>query len=704
MKIINRALAITTVCLLAACGSDDTTNTDTELVVDPLSVADDVYQNGYIYTSDSQQSIAQAIAVKSGEIIYVGDMQGVQDFISEDTRVHDLESKMMLPGLHDAHLHPTGIVDLDVCDLGLEQMNLDRLVAALSACKVKYQYGEGETIFVLQWNSYVGNEPTAEYPSLIAALDAISTTQAVYLAGPDGHSAAANSFAFSQVKNENGEVVGLNRSTLAGEFSQYRAFVGVDGEGQPNGNLTESAVHLVGVPNFLYPLQQNPQELPKIAQKLNKYGITSVQDAWASAEELALYKTLADSGNMTFRLTAAQAYSAEAHVKAGVVDYLALIAEVETTRDSLDSYPYMKADAVKIMVDGVQEGSLIEVPPTLPTSVMVSHYKQPIVNLSQLDEGVVTLDGYVDLDSSLCQMVREQSQDYDDLSESNAFMATHGYHPSQCNKEKGEALAASGDTLILNEEGVSPIDFLNTFVTKLDAANFTVHMHAVGDGAVRAAIDAIEMAKQSNEASVLPHAIAHMQVVHPDDQQRLGELGIYLAFTYGWAIPDYYYDLSVMPFLDELANLEPDTIYDEANYYMQATYPTKTAKDAGAVLIAGSDAPVDTREPVPFSHMATGMTRNDFVGDDLFALNANQTLSVHEMIAAYTINGAKALRQDDIVGSIEVGKRADLIIIDRNIVELAESDDPERVYDVYETQVLATIFDGTLVYEAPAAQ
>ena len=153
-----------------------------------------------------------------------------------------------------------------------------------------------------------------------------------------------------------------------------------------------------------------------------------------------------------------------------------------------------------------------------------------------------------------------------------------------------------------------------------------------------------------------------------------------------------------MPFLDELADFEPASLYNADNYYMQATYPTKTVKDAGAVLVAGSDAPVDTREPVPFSHMATGMTRDDLVGEEPVALNANQRLTVHDMIAAYTINGAKALRQDDIVGSIEVGKRADLIVIDRNIVELAESENPDDVYEIYDTEVLATIFDGKVVY------
>jgi len=689
MRFIKWTMTIVSACVLTACGNNS----------EPI--ADDVYQNGYVYTVDNQRTVAEAVAIKAGEIIYVGSTQGAQKYVGSSTIVHDLQKKMMLPGLHDAHIHPTGIVDVDVCDLGVESMDLDQLVSALQACRVKYQYDDKEIIFVLQWNSYIGNEPTANYPNLISALDAISTTQPVYLAGPDGHSAAANSFAFSQVKNAQGQVVGLNKATLANEFSQYRPFVAVDAEGNPNGNLTESAVHLVGVPNFLYPLQQNPQELPKIAKKLNKYGITSVQDAWVGDAELALYKTLAATGNMSFRLTAAQAYSVSGFVQQGKVDYAALITKVTNTRDSLRQYPYMKADAVKIMIDGVQEGSIIEVPPTLPTSVMINHFKQPIVNLSALDQGQVSLDGYVDLNSELCQKVRSQAEDYDEQDEVNDFMAIHQYHPSQCVAERGELLAANGDTLTLKGESVPAVEFLNTFVTKLDSADFAVHMHAVGDGAVRAAIDAIEAAKTHNKNSTLPHTIAHMQVVHPDDQKRLGALGIYLAFTYGWAIPDYFYDLSVMPFVEELTNLEPETLYDEASYYIQASYPARTAKEAGAILIAGSDAPVDTREPVPFSHMATGMTRNAKVGDEVFTLNANQTLSVHDMIAAYTINGAKALRQDHLVGSIEVGKRADLIIIDRNIVQLAESDDPEKVYEVYDTQVLTTIFDGKSVYQAP---
>lgn len=691
IKIIKASLAISGVALLAACGSGSKSSA-------PVTV----YQNGYIYTSDLAKSVAQAVAIKDGEIIYVGSNEGVTQLIDSKTTVVDLESKMMLPGLHDVHIHPTAIVDLDVCDIGMEELDLTGLAMTLTACQATYNYPEGEKFMALQWNSYTGNAPTSEFSTLLEALDSVSTVNPIYLLGPDGHTAAVNSYALDQVKNEAGETVGLNKTTLATDFSDYVPFVSVDGDGNPTGKVTEAATHLAGVPGLSDPLKENPEELKKIPEKLNKYGITSVQDAWAEPSTVDLYKTLSDAGDMTFRVTAAQAVAIDDHVANGSVDYTAIVAELVAIKNSLNAYPYVKANSVKIMLDGVQEANILEVPPTLPTSFMLENFKQPIFDLSDLDNGNVGISGYVDTNSSACQEVRNTPSSVDTAQEVSDFTTNHGHHPGQCAEQKGELLAAAGYTSLLAENNVNTITFLNTFVSQLDKADLTVHMHSVGDGSTRAAIDAIEYAKQQNTVSELPHTIAHMQVVHPDDQTRLGDLGIYLAFTYSWAVPSYEYDLSVSPFLDELADATPANLYADDNYGMQSVYPVKTAKDAGGILVAGSDAPVDTREPVPFVHMATGMTRADLIQGEPVVLNADQVVSVHDMIAAYTINGAKALRQDDIVGSIEVGKRADLIVIDRNIVELAENEDSDAVYDIFDTQVLTTIFDGKVVYNVAA--
>jgi predicted amidohydrolase YtcJ len=151
------------------------------------------------------------------------------------------------------------------------------------------------------------------------------------------------------------------------------------------------------------------------------------------------------------------------------------------------------------------------------------------------------------------------------------------------------------------------------------------------------------------------------------------------------------YDLTVMPFLSDVTG--EGGIYDAESYHMKNSYPVRSMQEAGANTAAGSDAPVDDRSPRPFINMATGVTRQ---GSDGKVLNAAEAIDINQMIAAYTINGARALKQEDITGSIEVGKKADLAVLDRNIVELYEAGNGMAIAD---TQVDATFFDGELVYQ-----
>jgi len=697
MKMLNLTLALSGLTLLTACGSSDEVKGEGNI---------SVYQNGYIYTSDAAQSIAEAVVTQDGEILFVGTNEGAQMYVGDASVVVDLENRMMLPGLHDTHIHPMGIVDVDVCDFKVVEMNLDALVSSFEDCKATYKYGPNDVITAFSWNSYSGNNPTDTYPSMLEALDAVSLTQPVYLVGPDGHSGAANSYALNHMKTKSGEAApALTKESLSNTYADYSDFVGVDAQGNPNGYLTEAATYLAGVPFLLSPLMDNPQELPKLSEKLNKYGITSVQDAMVDASTMDMYKTLANNGHMTFRLTAAQKYSVAGHISGTVVNFDGLMSDIKAVRDGLTPFPLIKSDAVKIVIDGVHEGNPLAFPPTLPTAYMIENYKQPV--FAQDAHGAPAIAGYVDLAGDVCSAVRATLSNYDDA-EVAAFIDENNIHPAQCINSKGELLASDANGIALKQNNVNRVKFLNDFVSALDQANFVAHLHAIGDGAVRASVDAIEAAKTANPASSMPHAIGHLQTVHPADQERIGKLGIYTAFTYGWANPDLSYNMSVIPFVETLdtGTLTAQTMFKADSYYMNAVYPTKTILDAGATLIGGSDAPVDTREPLPFTHMAAGITRGDDTG---LVLNESEVLSVHDMIKAYTINGAKALRQDDVVGSIEVGKRADLIIIDRNIVELAElSDSPKKPEDVnavlgiFDTQVLTTIFDGKVVYNVSA--
>lgn len=126
---------------------------------------------------------------------------------------------------------------------------------------------------------------------------------------------------------------------------------------------------------------------------------------------------------------------------------------------------------------------------------------------------------------------------------------------------------------------------------------------------------------------------------------------------------------------------------------MQRAYAVKTALDAGIIPVFGSDAPVDSRDPRPFLNMEQALTR----ADNGRVLNAAERIDIHEAIASYTRNSAAMMASADELGSLEVGKLADLIVIDRDIVALAESGMADQIGD---TRVLTTIFDGNVVFDA----
>jgi hypothetical protein len=125
---------------------------------------------------------------------------------------------------------------------------------------------------------------------------------------------------------------------------------------------------------------------------------------------------------------------------------------------------------------------------------------------------------------------------------------------------------------------------------------------------------------------------------------------------------------------------------------MQNVYPAKSIQDYGGILVHGSDAPVDSRDPRPLENLAQSLYRSD--GENV--LNADQRIDIHSAIAAFTINGARLMQHDDQLGSIETGKTADLVVLSDNIVALAEGGEPYRIAG---TKVTMTVFDGKVVYE-----
>ena len=209
-------------------------------------------------------------------------------------------------------------------------------------------------------------------------------------------------------------------------------------------------------------------------------------------------------------------------------------------------------------------------------------------------------------------------------------------------------------------------------VQKLDAAGLTVHIHAIGDRAVRASLDAFAAARAANGERDNRHQIAHMQLVDPADFPRFEELGVLADFQLEWAKREPATEGPLEPYLGP----------DRYRY----VYPAGSLQKAGATIIGGSDWDVSSYNP--FCAFQTAVTRIGRKGQK--PLNIEERIPLTTAVDAYTINAAYAMKQDKTTGSLEVGKRADLVVLDRDIFSV----DPDTIGD---TKVLATYLDGRLV-------
>ncbi len=649
---------------------------DTEQPPEITAVAADLLLlNGYVYTVDPGRSVAEAITVSDGEIVLVGTTEEAKQFQGPDTQVVDLQGRMVLPGLHDVHLHIFGIVEPDVCSLRSEELSLEEIVPVLQDCITRYQPAPGEWLAVDMWNFSNGNEASEELPNLRAALDRVSTEHPIILWGNDGHHGAVNSRALELAKDGDGNTVGLNAETLAGVFAEYTDLVGIDAQGEPDGGVNEQARGLLG------PDRRDPQLLgkllPQIGEVLASNGLTSVQDASLTPDFLPWLEAFEKKGQMKFRLQVTTRLDPlEWKDSDGRVRLDDMMELLEKNRTHFRNFPLISANAAKIYVDGVIEGNPLADPPTLPNAAVLEPYKQPRISYDAATRAA-HIDGYVDTGSEACQEVQSEPDRFNDVTARDQFMAENGFHPAQCVISRG----------VLRDQE----PFVNEYVRRLNEAGFTVHIHVIGDRAARVAVDALEAVMDPAAGNPLRHTLAHLQLIHLDDRKRIGKLGLYLAYTYAWMLADLPYDMAVIPFIDEIKSV--DDLYDLQGYYMQNAYPVRSSMEAGAVLVAGSDAPVDNRSPRPFVNMALGITRKS---SEAGVMNENESVDVYRMIAAYTIDGARALAQENIVGSIEPGKRADFVVLNQNIIQLYEDGQVEKIAD---TQVDMTIFDGELIYQ-----
>lgn len=222
-------------------------------------------------------------------------------------------------------------------------------------------------------------------------------------------------------------------------------------------------------------------------------------------------------------------------------------------------------------------------------------------------------------------------------------------------------------------------DVMTDVVTAVAAEGFQVHFHALGDAAVRYALDAIDASNNKNADADLRHHLSHLQVIHPDDHPRFAELGAVANFQPLWAYADEYVVDLTLPFISE-----------ETARWM---YPIKSVFDAGANVAFGSDWSVSDVNPMP--QIETALTRVDAESHATDVLNPEQRITLEQAIHAFTMGSAYVNHHDDVTGSVEVGKFADLVVLDQNLFDI----EPQQISD---TKVVLTLFDGKPVYGSPA--
>jgi hypothetical protein len=222
-------------------------------------------------------------------------------------------------------------------------------------------------------------------------------------------------------------------------------------------------------------------------------------------------------------------------------------------------------------------------------------------------------------------------------------------------------------------------DQLSRIVSGAGAAGFTVHVHAIGDRAVRSALDAFADSRRRNGAQDGRDQIAHLELIDPADFPRFKELGVIANFQLLWAERDPYVVKATLPYLGP----------NRSRYL----YPARSLRDAGALIAGGSDWGVSTFNP--FAAMEHGITRCEERGEE--PLLPEQSIGLQDVVDAYTINAAYALKQERTTGSLEPGKLGDFIVLDRDIFAI----DP---FDLHDTRVLATYLDGREIYSATRAR
>jgi predicted amidohydrolase YtcJ len=538
-----------------------------------------ILANGQVKTPSGW---AEAMAIRDGIIVAVGDSLTIEAMRDRETDVIDLGGDTVLPGLHDSHVHAL-FAGLEQFACGFEPgASPQAIAAAVAACVA--QTAPGEWIQGGNWVAAVF-EPGQQNK---AFLDAVAPDNPLRLNDEAHHSVWVNSMAL--------EIAAITRDTPDPEGG----IIEHDASGEPNGLLRESAVRLVGrmVPPASETLRR--EALILSTNQMLSFGITSFTVASVRTPDIGPLSALSEEGLIKQRVRGCIVWAPEP-------EEVNSMGEMLIAARGTYARPRFSPDCVKIFLDGV--------PTESHTGAMLEPYE----------------------DAKAAQ--------------------------SDVRPEKGLLLI--------------PQDILDKAVTRFDAQGLHIKFHAAGDAAVRAAIDAVAVARDLNGSGGPLHHVGHSTFVALEDIPRVREVEM------AWEFSPYIWYPTPMAAVDVFAAV--------GEQRMQRWVPIREAVDTGALVVAGSDWSV-VPSVNPWLAIETMVTRQ-MPGGSEETLGLKESVTLEQAFRIFSENGARLMGHRDQVGSIEVGMRADVIVTETNPFEVP-------ITDVHATKVRMTFIDGEKVFDA----
>jgi predicted amidohydrolase YtcJ len=541
------------------------------------SPADTIVVHARIYTVNSHQPWAEALAIRDAKIVAAGSGKEIDAYRGPGTRVIDAGGRLVLPGIVDTHVHFMGGA------IGLQQIHLDdaTTVAEIQKLVKAYAAAHPDAPWILGrgwWYSVFGSAALPDRKML----DDVVSDRPVFLTAYDGHSTWANSKAL--------QMAGITRDTA----DPTNGIIVRDPKtGEPTGALKEAAGRLV---RRIIPEPSRQDRLEALRQAMhyaNSLGVVRVHIAGSDWPYLDIYNELRQKGALTVRFYCADG-AEPPDLTPDAVD------RMEQNRRKYHD-EWLDAGAVKFFLDGVIEAH---------TAAMLAPYT-------------------------------------DDPSQSG--------HPNW-----------------------DPVKYKQA-VAELDRRGFQLFTHAIGDRAIRLALDAYQEANKANGHKDARDRVEHIEDPSAVDIPRFGKLGVIASMQPLHAYPN-----------DNILNVWARNVGPERAL---RAWPWHDIAAAGGRLAFGSDWAVVTLNP--WGGFQILLTRQTTEGNPPGGWNPNERITLEQAVEGYTLSAAFAGRREKTEGSLEPGKLADLIIVSQDLFHT----EPGRFG---KTEALLTMVGGKIVYESPA--